>query len=66
MHIIYEYPSDAGTMTCAKYPGSLGHEAEDASSFSVWGFDCASSCSRTAIFLISVIEPDLKYGVAFA
>lgn len=31
--------SDAGTMTCAKYPGSLGHEAADASSFSAWGFD---------------------------
>ena len=36
-----DYPSDAGTMTCAKYPGSLGHEAEDASSLSEWGFDCA-------------------------
>ncbi|KLO14275.1 glycoside hydrolase [Schizopora paradoxa] len=31
--------SDAGVMTCAKYPGSLGHEAEDATSFSEWGFD---------------------------
>jgi alpha-galactosidase len=33
---IYE---DAGTMTCAGYPGSLGHEATDAQSFADWGVD---------------------------
>jgi alpha-galactosidase len=33
---IYE---DAGTSTCAGYPGSLGHEAQDARSFAAWGVD---------------------------
>ncbi len=33
---IYE---DAGTATCAGYPGSLGHEAQDARSFASWGVD---------------------------
>jgi len=33
---IYE---DAGTATCAGYPGSLGHEQQDADSFAAWGVD---------------------------
>jgi alpha-galactosidase len=33
---IYE---DAGTQTCAGYPGSLGHEQQDANSFASWGVD---------------------------
>ena len=33
---VYE---DAGTRTCAGYPGSLGHEATDARSFADWGVD---------------------------
>jgi alpha-galactosidase len=33
---IYE---DAGTATCAGYPGSLGHESQDARSFASWGVD---------------------------
>ncbi|MCX4745579.1 RICIN domain-containing protein [Kitasatospora sp. NBC_01287] len=33
---IYE---DAGTSTCAGYPGSLGHETQDAASFAAWGVD---------------------------
>jgi alpha-galactosidase len=33
---IYE---DAGTLTCAGYPGSLGHETQDAASFAAWGVD---------------------------
>ncbi|WP_245178965.1 NPCBM/NEW2 domain-containing protein [Streptomyces montanisoli] len=33
---IYE---DAGTETCAHYPGSLGHETTDAQSFADWGVD---------------------------
>ncbi|UWE10870.1 NPCBM/NEW2 domain-containing protein [Actinacidiphila bryophytorum] len=33
---IYE---DAGTATCAGYPGSLDHEATDAQSFADWGVD---------------------------
>ena len=33
---IYE---DAGTATCAGYPGSLGHEKQDAATFAGWGVD---------------------------
>jgi alpha-galactosidase len=33
---VYE---DAGTATCAGYPGSLGHESTDAASFAAWGVD---------------------------
>jgi len=33
---IYE---DAGTLTCAGYPGSYGHEAQDAATFASWGVD---------------------------
>jgi alpha-galactosidase len=33
---IYE---DAGTKTCAGYPGSLGHEQTDAQTFADWGVD---------------------------
>ncbi len=33
---IYE---DAGTKTCAGYPGSLGHERQDAAAFAAWGAD---------------------------
>jgi hypothetical protein len=33
---IYE---TAGTLTCAGYPGSLGHEQQDANSFAAWGVD---------------------------
>ena len=33
---IYE---SAGTATCAGYPGSLGHEQQDADSFAAWGVD---------------------------
>ncbi|KAF5322055.1 hypothetical protein D9619_001326 [Psilocybe cf. subviscida] len=31
--------SDAGTFTCAGYPGSLGNEITDATTFSDWGVD---------------------------
>jgi alpha-galactosidase len=31
--------SDAGTKTCAGYPGSLGNEAIDAATFAQWGID---------------------------
>jgi alpha-galactosidase len=33
---IYE---DAGTTTCARFPGSYGHEAQDAAAFASWGVD---------------------------
>jgi alpha-galactosidase len=31
--------SDAGSMTCAKRPGSLGHEYQDALQYAAWGVD---------------------------
>ncbi len=33
---IYE---DAGATTCAHFPGSYGHEAQDAATFAAWGVD---------------------------
>ncbi|EJD03845.1 glycoside hydrolase, partial [Fomitiporia mediterranea MF3/22] len=32
--------SDAGTATCAGFPGSLGNETIDAQTFADWGIDC--------------------------
>ena len=31
--------SSAGTMTCGRYPASLGYEAIDAATFASWGVD---------------------------
>ncbi len=31
--------SDVGTMTCAKRPGSMGHEYQDAAQYAAWGVD---------------------------
>ena len=31
--------SDAGTYTCGRYAGSLGHETQDAQTFASWGVD---------------------------
>ncbi|HEX7159147.1 MAG TPA: alpha-galactosidase [Edaphobacter sp.] len=31
--------SDVGTMTCAKRPGSIGHEYQDAKQYAAWGVD---------------------------
>lgn len=33
------YNSDAGTATCAGFPGSLGFESIDAATWSEWGID---------------------------
>lgn len=30
---------DAGTATCAGFPGSLGHESQDAKQLAAWGVD---------------------------
>ena len=45
---IYE---DAGTATCAGYPGSLGHETTDAQSFATWGVDYLKydNCNNTGV-----------------
>ena len=31
--------SDAGTLTCGEFPGSLGHEYQDARQYAAWGVD---------------------------
>lgn len=31
--------SDAGSMTCARFVASLGHEVDDAKAFAEWGVD---------------------------
>ncbi len=31
--------SDAGSMTCARFAASLGHEVADAKAFAEWGVD---------------------------
>jgi alpha-galactosidase len=31
--------TDVGTMTCAKRPGSIGHEYQDAAQYATWGVD---------------------------
>ena len=45
---IYE---DAGTATCAGYPGSLGHETTDANTFATWGIDYLKydNCNNTGV-----------------
>jgi alpha-galactosidase len=45
---IYE---DAGTATCAGFPGSLGHEQQDANSFAAWGVDYLKydNCNNTGV-----------------
>jgi alpha-galactosidase len=39
--------SDAGSKTCEGYPGSLGHEKEDAKLWASWEIDC-NDVSRLA------------------
>lgn len=34
--------TDAGLLTCARYPGSLGHEEQDAATFARWGVGAQS------------------------
>ena len=45
---IYE---DAGTNTCAGFPGSLGHETTDANTFASWGVDYLKydNCNNTGV-----------------
>lgn len=54
--------SDAGTKTCAGYPGSLGNEAIDAETFTEWGIDCTSYYSLIYIHRLTGLI-DLKYGI---
>lgn len=47
----YGMYSSAGTMTCGRYPGSLGYEAIDAETFAEWGVDYLK-VSDTSVHLI--------------
>lgn len=39
--------SDAGSLTCGGYVGSLGHEVTDANTWAEWGIDCSYQCTDT-------------------
>jgi alpha-galactosidase len=39
MGLLYGMYSSAGEMTCARYPGSLDYETQDAEKFASWGVD---------------------------
>jgi alpha-galactosidase len=41
---------DAGTMTCAGYPGSQGHEQQDAKLLGSWGVDYVRIMCFTFLF----------------
>jgi alpha-galactosidase len=58
-HSNREY-SDAGTMTCAGYPGSLGYEATDAATWESWDIDCElhDYCNPRVMFFQSLRHTD--------
>jgi alpha-galactosidase len=45
--------SDAGSLTCAGYAGSLGHEVVDANTWADWGIDCMSLTATTNAYLLT-------------
>lgn len=51
--------SDAGTMTCAKRPGSLGHEVSDANTYASWEVDYLKydNCNNDGS------KPEVRYPV---
>ena len=55
--IEYRY-SDAGTLTCAEYPGSLGYETIDAATWASWDIDCEFSVSWRFYALITYSNPN--------
>ena len=52
----YGMYSSAGTMTCGRYPGSLGYEAIDAETFAEWGVDYLKVCD-TNICWCAITDP---------
>lgn len=52
--------SDAGTNTCAGYPGSLGYEATDAATWQSWNIDCElhDYCNPSVMFFRSLRNTD--------
>jgi len=53
----YGMYSSAGTMTCGRYPGSLGYEAIDAETFAEWGVDYLKVSDMT-VDLVSHYSPN--------
>jgi len=51
--------SSPGPRTCAGYPGSYGHEAQDAKTFAAWGIDYLKYdwCSARMIYKDSDLQP---------
>jgi alpha-galactosidase len=67
--LLFGIYSDAGTMTCAGYPGSLGFEEQDAQTYASWGVDylkydnCYAQASDWVIDRYTVMsEALLKYA----
>jgi alpha-galactosidase len=59
--------SSPGPRTCAEYPASYGHEAQDAKTFASWGVDYLKYdwCSAGSIYKNSQLQPVYqKMGVA--
>ncbi|KAF5380422.1 hypothetical protein D9615_004645 [Tricholomella constricta] len=46
--------SDAGTATCAGFPGSLGFESIDAATFNEWGIDYLKYGSMDSVYLATL------------
>jgi alpha-galactosidase len=44
--------SDAGSLTCGGYAGSLGHEEVDAKTWAEWGIDCSCTHSIPELLLM--------------
>lgn len=57
--LLFGLYSDAGTETCQKKPGSLGHEQADANSYAKWGVDYLKydNCNNRGI------PPEKRYPV---
>ena len=55
--------SDAGSMTCARFAASLGHEVEDAKAFAKWGVDFLKydNCFATPPRQVAIQPNDSRY-----
>lgn len=52
----YGMYSSAGTMTCGRYPGSLGYEIIDAETFAEWGVDYLKVSIIIAILIFNLTD----------
>ena len=57
----YGMYSSAGTMTCGRYPGSLGYEKVDAQTFADWGVSVFLARGKQANFLGGLFEGRTNY-----